>query len=153
MTLDFIKENVIIDPITKCWNWNKSLTSAGYGQFTYKKVYWLTHRYVYQLLNGPINNKLLIRHLCHNRKCCNPEHLLIGTSKDNWHDSEEIHRLSAKNRRHTWIINNKSYKTFKEAIKATGLSNSSLSKYTINGVFNTVEYRKACKIANYKPKV
>lgn len=31
--MDFIKNNVTIDEVTGCWNWNKSVTSAGYGQF------------------------------------------------------------------------------------------------------------------------
>lgn len=31
--MDFIKNNVTIDEVTGCRNWNKSVTSAGYDQF------------------------------------------------------------------------------------------------------------------------
>ena len=31
---------------------------------------------------------MIVRHKCHNPKCCNPEHLQIGTHKDNWNDSK-----------------------------------------------------------------
>jgi hypothetical protein len=30
---------------------------------------------------------LLVRHLCHNRKCCNIEHLAIGTQAQNYQDN------------------------------------------------------------------
>lgn len=45
--MDFIKNNVTIDKDTGCWNWNKSVTSAGYGQFKRDKNIGLpTHSYM-----------------------------------------------------------------------------------------------------------
>lgn len=90
--MEFIKRNITVDPETNCWNWNNSTSSAGYGQFTRNRKYWTTHRYVYTMVFGDIPKGLVVRHLCHNTKCCNPEHLSIGTQKDNWYDSEDTHR-------------------------------------------------------------
>lgn len=50
--MERIKANINIDPLTGCWNWQKSVTSAGYGQLTENKKYWTTHRYVYNKTYG-----------------------------------------------------------------------------------------------------
>jgi hypothetical protein len=45
------------------------------------------HRHVYETVKGPIPKGLVIRHLCHNRACCNPDHLRRGTHKQNNRDT------------------------------------------------------------------
>lgn len=67
-----------------CWNWKLSLDKDGYGQFWpihSKKV--SSHRFCYELLEGKIPDEMVIDHLCKNKKCCNPAHLDIVTSKEN----------------------------------------------------------------------
>jgi hypothetical protein len=44
------------------------------------------HRVAYELANGPISGDLLVRHRCHNTLCCNPKHLVSGTSAQNMQD-------------------------------------------------------------------
>lgn len=150
--MDKIMENTTIDD-NGCWNWNKSVSSSGYGQFTKNKKYWNTHRYVYLTVKGSIPDGMVVRHLCHNRRCCNPDHLEVGTEVDNWKDSEVVHRVAASKRRSTWLIDGKLYKNIREANKETGISQSSLVKHSINGVFNLKTYREACKTANCEPKI
>ena len=153
--MQFIKDNVTIDPKTNCWNWSKSITSAGYGQFTRNKKYWTTHRFVATLKFGDIPKGILVRHLCNNTKCCNPDHLALGTDKDNWKDSEETHRFAANKRARGCIINGVSYRTAREANKLTSISFNSLSKFTdkLTRIFDVDAYRKACVIAGWQPKV
>lgn len=61
-----------------CWNWTGYRFPNGYG-YTHKRISRgvfraaYTHRFVYELLVGPIN--ATIDHLCRNRACCNPAHL------------------------------------------------------------------------------
>jgi hypothetical protein len=43
-------------------------------------------RYVYELKNGIMPKGMVIRHTCDTPWCVNPEHLLIGTFKDNTRD-------------------------------------------------------------------
>ena len=67
-----------------CWKWTGSPRSAtGYGSFNGTGA----HRYSYELHNGPIPKGLVVRHLCHNPSCVNPDHLRIGTYKENAGDS------------------------------------------------------------------
>ena len=152
MSLEKIKQNVTIDE-NQCWNWNKSCSSSGYGQFTLKGKYWNTHVYVYTICHGPILPKQHVRHKCHNTKCCNPDHLVIGSAKDNYNDSKDIHAAAQKKRRHSWNVNGVIYPTFRDAVSGSGISANTINKYTINGVFDVSAYREACKIAKWTPKV
>lgn len=153
--MEFIKSNVEIDSNTGCWNWTKSVTSAGYGQFTRNGKYWTTHRYVYTVYNGKIPKGLVIRHLCHNTKCCNPEHLKLGSVKDNWWDSEINHRNAQAKKAKGHFINGIFYRTHRDALKVTKISSNTLIKFTdpITRIFDVEAYRKGCVIAGWKPKV
>ena len=151
MNLDKIKSKTTLSS-NGCWLWNASCNSAGYGQLTENKVYWLAHRYAYAC-NSNLEKTDVVRHKCHNTRCCNPAHLEIGTSKDNWYDSIEAHTAASIKRRKTWIVENIAYSTIREAVQKTGLTMHSLIKYTHEGIFQIEKYREACKIANKVPKV
>ena len=45
-------------------------------------------------LEGELPAGLVVRHLCHNKSCLNPQHLLLGTDKDNGQD-ESLKHLQA----------------------------------------------------------
>ncbi len=67
-----------------CWTWTAAHTKAGYGQFYVGNSVWSSaHRYVYELVVGPIPAGLEIDHLCRNRGCPNPEHLEAVTRLTN----------------------------------------------------------------------
>ena len=152
MNINRIKAN-ITENQQGCWEWGKSCNSAGYGQLTEDGVYWLTHRYAYECIHKNLQPTDVVRHMCHNTRCCNPDHLMIGTHKDNWHDSEALHLESAKIRRAAWIVNGVQYPTIRIASQATKLTMHALNKYTENGVFNITAYRAGCKKANKTPKL
>lgn len=64
-------------------------TKCGYIRVNRKRKSLLLHRIVYSenYLNGEdIPNGLLVRHKCDNPACINPEHLELGTKKDNSDD-------------------------------------------------------------------
>lgn len=42
-----------------------------------------THRLAYELSHGPIPDGLQVMHLCNNKRCCNPDHLVAGTNSEN----------------------------------------------------------------------
>lgn len=146
----------ITDNITKqangCWLWNKSTNSAGYGQLSENKKYWLAHRYALSC-KKPVADSDIVRHLCHTPRCCNPEHLLVGTHADNYKDSLDKYISANLNKRKKWTVGDRSFATCKEMQKQTGLTYSSIIKYTNNGVFDVVSYREACKRARCTPKV
>lgn len=69
---------------TGCWTWHGAFGGDGhYGAAMVDGKLVVTHRYVYELLVGPIPKGLEIDHLCQNTRCCNPEHLEPVTHAEN----------------------------------------------------------------------
>jgi len=69
------------------------MVRGGYGQLNDKGRLLKAHRLSWELHFGAIPDDLLIRHMCHNPKCCNPSHLLPGTVKDNHVDMQKANRM------------------------------------------------------------
>lgn len=51
------------------------------------------HRFSYELSYGSVLNDMFVCHKCDNRMCVRPEHLFLGTAKDNTADMMQKGRL------------------------------------------------------------
>ena len=73
-----------VDKTNKCWTWMREITLDGYGRFTlsYGGAEH-AHRFSYRLTYGDFPKHLYILHRCDNPSCVRPDHLFIGTQKDN----------------------------------------------------------------------
>lgn len=70
-----------------CWNWTGVITPFGYGHMSVGNKQQRVHRLAYKAWVGDIPDGLVVRHKCDNRKCFNPNHLELGTHKDNIQDA------------------------------------------------------------------
>lgn len=58
----------------------------------------LAHVVAYELTTGAVPPGLEVRHLCGNRACCNPDHLVAGTHADNVGDTVAMGRTTVGER-------------------------------------------------------
>lgn len=93
LTKEIIKANCDFDSKTGCWNWKAASDGSGYGSLRWKGKSQRPHRVVWELWNGSIPAGLFICHHCDNRSCCNPQHLFLGTPRDNTRDGMSKSRM------------------------------------------------------------
>jgi len=90
-----IKERLLeacIEDSNGCWLWQRSVASSGYGQIRWNYINFRANRASYIAFNGEIPAGMVVRHTCDNKLCINPQHLILGTCKDNSADMMERNR-------------------------------------------------------------
>ena len=83
-----------------CWEWQGSHNSSGYGTLHWHGEVVVAHRVAYALTYGGValltgfrqldrakTYKRFVLHICDNRRCCNPEHLFLGSMSANLKDA------------------------------------------------------------------
>lgn len=104
-----------VDKSGECWLWKGNLYKDGYGQFALGFKQLRAHRVSYQLsVIDP--GELYVLHKCDCRNCVNPEHLFLGTQKDNIRDM--------------WLKG----RAFKPNLKGSGIGMSVLVEDEVAGI-------------------
>jgi hypothetical protein len=88
---------MIPEPMSGCWLWLGAMTKKGYGHMLFNGRYEKAHRISYLIHCGPIPPGQVVCHSCDNPSCINPDHLWVGSTRDNQADS------AAKGRRRNGI--------------------------------------------------
>lgn len=75
-----------------CWEWTGCKNKKGYGYIGISTnnvtTNFKSHRLAYYLHNKVDPQDNLVMHKCDNPSCCNPNHLQLGTAKDNAEDRD-----------------------------------------------------------------
>jgi hypothetical protein len=75
-----------VDKTEACWNWTAAKKGSGYGKLRLNKTYMAAHRAAYASVHGPIPAGKIVLHACDNPACVRPDHLRLGTQRENIED-------------------------------------------------------------------
>jgi hypothetical protein len=80
-----------------CWLWTGKLHNTGYGVHRpVGRIEVTTHRFSWELHFGPIPEGKCVLHRCDVRNCVRPDHLFLGTRRDNMEDAAAKGRMRSR---------------------------------------------------------
>jgi hypothetical protein len=92
--ISILGEHCNKDAETGCWVWQRSYRGNGYAQLTLSGRRQVAgHRAAWSAYRGAIPQGMYVCHRCDNPACCNPDHLFLGTAKENTRDCMSKGRL------------------------------------------------------------
>jgi hypothetical protein len=101
---------------------------VGYPVRSIKSVPIRLHRYIYELNYGKIENGFLIMHVCDNKMCINPKHLIKGTNKDNMLDCYKKRRHCFGEKRPGAKLTNKKVKMIRRILEQNFMTGEEIAK-------------------------
>jgi len=114
--------------ISDCWYWRGSQDHAGYGWMGAIKA----HRKSWELFRDKIPKGKFVLHKCDIPNCVNPDHLFLGTKKDNMQDclkKGRIRRLGVRGEENGCsVLTNKTVLKMRAIREKTGLTYKEIGK-------------------------
>lgn len=132
--------------IDGCWYWIGALNHDGYGQLSIKREVFRAHRLSYSIHKGDLEGKQVL-HSCDNPACVNPDHLRLGTQRDNMGDMALRNRSSHGERKRNAIFTDNLIRIIREAA-AYGHRQRAIARYfrchhkSINSIVNRTQWKR-----------
>jgi hypothetical protein len=123
-----------------CWEWTGTKDKDGYGSVNLDlKNIKRAHRASWILYNGEIPKGILVCHHCDNPSCTNPEHLFLGTAKDNTNDM-----INKKRRKQGTRLKNFQVTEIKKLLETKKATNQIATMFNVcRATIDNIKYKKA----------
>lgn len=102
--VQWYKDNAVTIDTNGCWIWDKEISKEGYGKVRFKGKKYYTHRLFWALANDAVDELdnirdvgQVFRHLCDNKACCNPKHVVVGSRSENAIDAMKYSKAKKYN--------------------------------------------------------
>ena len=82
------------DP-SDCWLWLGPMSNSGHGKKTFNGQNVLAHRWMWEILFGPLPKPLVVYTTCETKGCVNPHHLAAGVQAEANRNSVQTKLMSA----------------------------------------------------------
>jgi len=127
VTKEWFLERVMPEPNTGCWIWTGH-TRNNYGLYSHNGKTISAHRTSFILFKSDFDRSLDVCHSCDNPWCVNPDHLFLGTHKQNMDDRDKKGRVSSGFRHYKSTFTPAQISAIKDAHEM-GFSNASIGRY------------------------
>jgi hypothetical protein len=126
MSSKTIQERIESHIISKDGCWTTNLSGVrNYPQIRFNGKKTLLSRLMYKLHYGEIPNEFYVCHKCDNPSCVNPEHLFLGTQKDNMVDMKKKDRSGVK---HLTKLNAEKVREIRGLLAETNLNQKQIAE-------------------------
>ena len=127
--LERFEEKWMPEPFSGCWLWLLSVHGNNkYGHAVWNGRHTEAHRLSWTLHRGEIPEGLRVLHKCDTPTCVNPDHLFLGTQKDNITDMiKKGRKIIARGSRHGNAKLNETDVEEIRSIRANGMSSQEIA--------------------------
>lgn len=88
------KFNSFFDRTAGCWEWKGTIEGYGYGVMDHASKRYRAHVLALEFDGRPVPAGMVARHHCDNPRCVKPDHLCVGTIKENVNDAVNRGRIA-----------------------------------------------------------
>lgn len=136
------------DQSSGCWLWTGNIDFYGYGRVGFKMKAYRASRASIMIFHGKDPKKMFVCHKCDNPACVNPEHLFLGTQKDNMEDCSRKRRTAYGSKSGTSKLTEKDVDKILILAKTTNLFHREIaekfnvSRSLVGAIINKVRWTK-----------